>query len=285
MDGLALTIGSGAIGAICGVIGSWIKARYSKTTIAPNPLCVEESAYQQRVKDCKDIHCNLQTRLPDLLPDDPEMAAILETELATTFADTLAEKSDESRSRGASLPPDPIANSECRAKDPRTCSTHGDQREPETKSKRDNHGTHDEAKLIDNPDLNKKRGLSVVTHLLAQKKGFEEKALYRKDTGWIGIDYGTPGNPDNDYKGGHGLAHILAKHPEVKDSLVDTLASGECYKHHESNNKLYRVKDNYLAVLTKHRTGRLLITDFYEETPERMASRLARGKYHAKGEN
>ncbi len=66
MDGLALTIGSGAIGAICGVIGSWIKARYSKTTVEPNPLCVEESAYQQRVKDCKDIHSNLQSRVRDL---------------------------------------------------------------------------------------------------------------------------------------------------------------------------------------------------------------------------
>ncbi|MGN0855918.1 MAG: DUF935 family protein [Candidatus Spyradenecus sp.] len=195
-------------------------------------------------------------------------------------------------------------NNGCRAKDPATCRVHGNanaknkvgqtgnwkspgsgQREGETKSHRDEYGTFDEAKLADDPRANRARAKSVLTHLLAKEGGSEPKALYRKDTGWIGIDYGEPGNPDNDYKGGHGLAHILAKHPGAEKNLVDVLQKGECYKHDTSRSKLYLIQGNSVAVLTKHRTGRLLITDYEEVPDQQIAHYKSAGRYHAKGEN
>ena len=177
----------------------------------------------------------------------------------------------------------------CHAKDPANCPYHRTgryaAREPKAPSRRDAHGTHREETLLANPRIAHARVKSVVTRLMARRGGFEPKALYRPDTGWIGIDYGTPGNPRNDYKGGHGLAHILAKHPEAKESLLQTLLKGEAYKHHESKRKLYLVHGNAMVVVAKHRSGRLLITDFYEEDPKKMAQRLSKGKYHTKGEN
>lgn len=187
-------------------------------------------------------------------------------------------------------PTPPVYNAApCHAKDPANCPYHRTgryaAREPKAPSRRDAHGTHREETLLANPRIAHARVKSVVTRLMARRGGFEPKALYRPDTGWIGIDYGTPGNPRNDYKGGHGLAHILAKHPEARESLLQTLLKGEAYKHQESNNKLYLVYNDTLAVLTKFRTGRLLITDFIKVSEDELARKTVRGKYHVKGEN
>ena len=177
----------------------------------------------------------------------------------------------------------------CHAKDPANCPYHRTgryaAREPKAPSRRDAHGTHREETLLANPRIAHARVKSVVTRLMARRGGFEPKALYRPDTGWIGVDYGTPGNPRNDYKGGHGLAHILAKHPEAKESLLQTLLKGEAYKHDTMRSKLYLIHDNSVAVLTKFRTGRLLITDYGEVRPEKLGQIKSKGCYHAKGEN
>ena len=217
----------------------------------------------------------LAARLPELLPEDPALASDIQTLLDETFTAETTE---------------PVANSDTHKRDAhgrfaKTDSRRTRPREGETPSKRDAHGTFDEAKLTADPKTNAERARSVVTHLMAKHGGSEPKALYRQDTGWIGIDYGEPGNKDNAFAGGHGLAHILAKHPEAKDTLVDTLLTGDCYKHHERDSKLYIVKGENMVVLSKHRTGRLLITDFIEDAPERLKARLVRGKYHVKGEN
>ena len=231
----------------------------------------------------------LIARLPDLLPGDPQSAIILEQALAEAYTTeagkTVVENSEGAAPTVANSAHEPIrgGNPDNRGQFSKTPGA--GQREGETKSHRDEYGTFDEAKLADDPRANRARAKSVLTHLLAKEGGSEPKALYRQDTGWIGIDYGAPGNKDNAFAGGHGLAHILAKHPEAKDSLVDTLLAGDCYKHHERDSKLYIVKGENMVVLSKHRTGRLLITDFIEDDPERLKARLARGKYHVKGEN
>ena len=40
-DGAQIILGSGAFGALCGVVTAWIKARFSKTTVEPQPLPVK----------------------------------------------------------------------------------------------------------------------------------------------------------------------------------------------------------------------------------------------------
>ena len=272
--------------------GAWGKAPPrddSRFTIHDSPATQVAALAEALQADCAPLATALQTllaepspeaaralaaRLPDLLPEDPALASEIQTLLDTTFAAETAE---------------PVANRDYkRDKDGKFSKTNHPgthQREGETPSKRDTHSTFDEAKLAAGPKANAARARSVVTHLMAKRGGSEPKALWRQDTGWIGIDYGEPGNKDNAFAGGHGLAHILAKHPEAKDSLVDTLLTGDCYKHHERDSKLYIVKGENMVVLSKHRTGRLLITDFIEDDPDRLKARLARGKYHVKGEN
>ena len=161
----------------------------------------------------------------------------------------------------------------------------GHDREPETKGQRDDFGTTDAEKLAADPKENMRRGMSVVTHLLAKKDGFEPQAMYRRDVGWIGVDYGEPGNKNNQFSGGHGLSHILAKHPGAEKHLVDVLQNGEAFKHPDSDRKILLVKGRTVAVLSKHRTGRLLITDYQDATESQIAAYTSRGKYHVKGEN
>lgn len=219
----------------------------------------------------------LMEDLPCLLPEDPQAAIILEQAIAEAYCSAAREESDTVRNTRSQV---------CRAKDQRTCRYHKGKREAETPGNRDNYGTNDTEKLSSDPDKNVTRGKHVITHLLAKKEGSEDQAMYRKDTGWIGIDYGTPGNPDNAYKGGHGLAHIFAKHPEVTpESLADTLQYGECYKHDKDKNKLYLTYNDTMAILTKHRTGRLLITDFEQVSEKEKREKLSKGKYHIRGEN
>lgn len=217
-------------------------------------------------------------RLPELLPDDPQSAVILEQAIAEAYGDAVHDD-------------DVVVNGECRARDPSKCRTHGKhpgegQKEREKKGDKDEFGTTDVKKLTDSPKKSLERVTSVMTHLMSESQGFEEHALYRKDTGWIGIDYGYPGNENNDYKGGHGLSHILAKHDEVTvQSLAETLQQGECYKHHLSEKKLYLIHGNHVAVVSKHRTGRLLITDYEDVTEKELETYKARGRYHVKGKN
>ena len=67
---------------------------------------------------CRD----LAGRLPDLLPPDPAMAAILAEELAGAFAEAAGETSHEdTKARSGEA----LANEECRAKDPATCPVRG----------------------------------------------------------------------------------------------------------------------------------------------------------------
>ena len=219
----------------------------------------------------------LAARLPELLPEDPALASEIQTLLDATFAKETAEPVANS------APRDYKRDNHGRFSKTNHPGTH--QREGETPSRRDAHGTFDEAKLAADPRANKARAQSVVSHLLAKKEGAEPKALYRQDTGWVGIDYGTPGNPGNDHKGGHGLAHILAKHPGAEKNLVNVLQNGECYKHDTSRSKLFLIHGNAVAVLTKYRTGRLLITDYANLSQKEIERMKVNGKYHAKGEN
>lgn len=66
MDGISLTIGGTALTVIGGIAGAWIKAwsaRHQKTEISPNPLSVEQTAYQAAMKDNAGDHANLFDRV------------------------------------------------------------------------------------------------------------------------------------------------------------------------------------------------------------------------------
>lgn len=206
-------------------------------------------------------------KLPELLPEDPAMAAVIAEAMAAEFG-TQLEK-----------------NSECRAQNPATCRTHGTPREIKTKGFQDNFGNGNPETLTANPKMNAERGKAVISHILAKKSGYEPHAMYRKDVGWIGVDYGKPGNINNSYNGGHGISHIVGKHDGAIDGAVDVILGGTAYKHNESRRKVFIIKDRTAIVLTKDRDGRLLLTDFEKISDKQLADYTSKGKYHAKGEN
>ena len=176
-------------------------------------------------------------------------------------------------------------NSECRAQNPATCRTHGTPREIKTKGFQDQFGNGNPETLTANPKMNAERGKAVISHILAKKSGYEPHAMYRKDIGWIGVDYGKPGNANNSYNGGHGISHIVGKHEGAIDGAVDVILGGTVYKHNESRRKVFIIKDRTAIVLSKDRDGRLLITDFEKISDKQLADYTSKGKYHAKGEN
>lgn len=57
-----IVISSGAIGALCGVVGSWIKAKYGKTSI-PQPLNTTAVGPYVTVGECKQHRCAIGERM------------------------------------------------------------------------------------------------------------------------------------------------------------------------------------------------------------------------------
>ena len=157
-------------------------------------------------------------------------------------------------------------------------------REHRDKGFQDRYGNGNPETLASNPQMNVERGKAVLSHLLGKKEGDVPHAMFRKDTGWIGIDYGVAGNGKS-FSGGHGLAHILAKHPGAERHLVDTLQFGKAFKHPEAQSKLIVIHEGNAAVLSKRRDGRLLITDYESASAEQLRYYKSGGIYHARGEN
>lgn len=55
-DGAQIILGSGAFGALCGVVTAWIKARFSRSRIEPQPLSVQAAPEFVTKKDFE-RHC------------------------------------------------------------------------------------------------------------------------------------------------------------------------------------------------------------------------------------
>ena len=229
----------------------------------------------------------LLSHIGDYLPTDPAAAAVLAEDTARHFA-TVFEAQKKSHAEAAAAKTVVAAaakDGECRAADPAHCPTHGTPREPRDKGFQDRYGNGNPETLAANPEMNIERGKAVFTHLLAKKEGEVAHAMYRRDVGWIDADYGTPGNEANDWKGGHGVSHIVAKHKGAIDGVVDILQNGTAYKHDKAQRKVYIIKDHNAIVLSKKRDGRLLITDYENISEGQLERYTSRGKYHVKGEN
>lgn len=63
----------------------------------------------------------------------------------------------------------------------------------------------------------------AVHKLMQEQEGEAVAALHHPDVGDIDLIWGEVGDPKNNYKGGHGLAKIVAKHPEVVENLQEVL--------------------------------------------------------------
>ena len=163
----------------------------------------------------------LAARLPELLPEDPELAAEIQTLLDDTFA---AEAST------------PVANSAPREykrdKDGKFSKTNHPgthQREGETKPNKDSLGRlPDDGKPLSVGD-NLARGKRAVTRALTHKQDVRD-AMFRPESGPIDFIWGTPGEKARERAGGYGISHAFAKHPEDIARLPEIIAKGTAYK-------------------------------------------------------
>lgn len=62
METTGIAISSGVVGAICGVVAAWIKARYGKTQI-PQPLNTASVGPYVTVGECKQHRCAIGERI------------------------------------------------------------------------------------------------------------------------------------------------------------------------------------------------------------------------------
>ena len=91
-DGISIAIGSTAIGSIVTLIATWIKARFSKTTIDPNPLKVERSEGSLHWQENAKAHANLFTRVAAL--EQSAAANKASIELLNSFFTRMSERID-----------------------------------------------------------------------------------------------------------------------------------------------------------------------------------------------
>lgn len=66
VDGISLSVGGAAVGTICTCLVQMWKARHQKTEISPNPLSIEQTAYQAKAKENEKDHENLFGRVSKL---------------------------------------------------------------------------------------------------------------------------------------------------------------------------------------------------------------------------
>ena len=90
-DGVSLAVGSGAVGAICGVVGAWLKARVgTKAKVEPVPLPVEthraeeyvsKEEFKRHVAENDRAHENLEARMVRNDRETSELKGMMKTAL------------------------------------------------------------------------------------------------------------------------------------------------------------------------------------------------------------
>lgn len=252
----------------------------------------------------------LIARLPQLLPDDPEMAAILEEELAAAFGDEVSRSPEASKPRGvetansreveASATPaitqeaaqalfdelmakGTVVNKEgeCHAKDPANCPYHGtgrfagkDGKPAEGKAKPAPKELpprpNAKASAADYRKANLTRGEAALGNILADHADVPAAMVSRK-LGPIDFVWGREGNPGRDYEGGYGFSHIIAKHGEEAARRVPAILAYGKYFHDEQRAGDYLIVHQNEVVSLKRNSGNFFVVTSYEANKKATA--------------
>ncbi len=116
------------------------------------------------------------------------------------------------------------------------------------------------------PENNLARGHRAIS-FLRQPGQRVEKAMFRPDVGWVGMEYGKP-----DHDSGWGNSHIESKHGKAALAKVpEIIQHGELYPHEdpEKTNRRYLFHGNDLLVLKRVSSRRAWTVSSYED-PERI---------------
>lgn len=131
-----------------------------------------------------------------------------------------------------------------------------------------------------------------LARLRQAKTGAIPALFHHKKYGNIGIMYGKPGNPNREYAGGYGLAHIDAKHPGAADQIQRFLDVAEAddarlSKTNTDPDRVVLTDGVYLLAMTKvwrgetkHSKSTWIITVYEKGRPQNQVatSAVSRGR-------
>lgn len=134
---------------------------------------------------------------------------------------------------------------------------HGERREEKTKALRDSLGNIFDPKHPENysKEKNVERGKKALARALRTHRNVK-KAMYTAEVGYIDFDWGY-GGKNNERFSQYGIAHIIDKHGDDINSLVDTIANGVCYELNRTFDRLGNkrakrfciIQGKYIAIL------------------------------------
>jgi ddrB-like ParB superfamily domain/phage-Barnase-EndoU-ColicinE5/D-RelE like nuclease1 len=110
----------------------------------------------------------------------------------------------------------------------------------------------------------------AIAELRRRKSGDAIAALHHPEIGDIDLIWGRTGDPAKDFKGGYGLAHIDAKHPDIADRLADIIPGLQKGEIQGGNRQLLVGKDHRAVVgLDWNEQAKRWLLTAYEEKPPR----------------
>lgn len=111
------------------------------------------------------------------------------------------------------------------------------------------------------PETNMRSAISAMRKI-AEGADYVPKAVVREDIEryggdkYVGFYWGETGNPNNNFKGGYGLAHIGAKHGnEVIRQILDVLCNGKIDRYVQGNKTVILSNGKYECVLALTKSG------------------------------
>lgn len=205
-------------------------------------------------------------RLPELLPDDPQSAVILEQAIAEAYGDAVQEEGE-----------DVVVNGECRARDPSKCRTHGNhpgegqrEREQKTPILKDHLGKKFDPKHPEEytAEDNIRRGKRALKKAITGKPVDVRDAMYKEGLGRIDFLLGWEGKgPALEH--GKGMKKLVQKHADELESLPETIEKGRVYKIKSDKTGEFTpyacaiIHGANVAFLSKNDTG-WVVTSHYE---------------------
>ena len=204
-------------------------------------------------------------RLPDLLPDDPQSAVILEQAIAEAYGDAVQDDEDV------------VVNGECRARDPSKCRTHGNhpgegqrEREKKTPILKDHLGKKFDPKHPEEytAEDNIRRGKRALKKAITGKPVDVRDAMHKEGLGRIDFLLGWEGKgPALEH--GKGMKKLVQKHADELESLPETIEKGRVYKIKSDKTGEFTpyacaiIHGANVAFLSKNDTG-WVVTSHYE---------------------
>ncbi|MBR5591976.1 MAG: DUF935 family protein [Kiritimatiellae bacterium] len=220
-------------------------------------------------------------RLPELLPDDPQSAVILEQAIAEAYGDAVQED-DEDVVVNKAEKATPEGN-ECRAKNPSECRIHGNPQpkttqpttqQPTSKAALPDKPTKD-MKKAEYQKVNRTRGEAALKQILDDHQDIEGAMVSRK-LGPIDFVWGREGSEAMNYEDGYGFAKIIKKHgAESAQRVPEILAYGKYYVDEQETGAYAVIYGSYMVSLKKQKDNFYVVTAY--EAIKKTASYKARG--------